>query len=91
MVYEFKNNIGLIFNQTKSYQIGQTITSSLIKLALKNNIPSSFKIKYLGNISQNLQIATTNRLRKLFYEEFPYEDFSYELEKISQKILDRLI
>jgi len=91
MVYEFHHKISLIFNQTKTYQIGQTITNSLIKLASKNNIPNSFQINYLGNISQNLQIATTSRLRKLFYEEFPYEIFSYELEKISQKILDGLV
>jgi len=87
MVSEFKKEISLIFNQTKNFQIGQTITNSLIKLALKNNICDNFIIKYLGNISQNLQVSTTGRLRKIYTKEFPNDLITFEFEKIAQEIV----
>ena len=87
MISEFKKKVNLIFNQTKNYKIGQTITNSLIKLAQKNNIPSDFKINYLGNISQNLQVTTTGRLRKIYTKEFPADLVTFEYEHVLGEFL----
>jgi len=87
MVSEFKNKINLIFNQTKNFSIGQTITNSIIKLAQKNNINKKFIINYFGNISQNMQVATTGRLRKIYTKEFPNDLVTYEFEKVLQELL----
>ena len=77
-----KKRLFLVFNQTKSYQIGETITQSLINLANKNRLNRNFMVKYIGNIVADLNIATTNRLRKLYAKELSYTKPAQNLQDI---------
>lgn len=82
-----KNKLMLCFNHTKSYQIGQTICDSLIKLAKKNSLKADFMVKYLGNLSSSTNIPITSRLRKIFVKEFIADEASVQMEEICKNIL----
>lgn len=82
-----KNKLMLCFNHTKNYQIGETIATSLLKLAKKNRLNQDFMVEYIGNVSTSANISTTGRLRKLFTKEF----FSDESTKQLQVIIDYLL
>lgn len=77
-----KKRLFLVFNQTKNFSIGETITNSLINLAQKNSLNKNFMVKYIGNIVADLNIATTNRLRKLYAKELPYSKAGTDINKI---------
>lgn len=85
-----KKSLMLCFNHTNSYEIGSKISQSLLALAKKNSLNSEFMVKYLGNLSSSTNLATTSRLRKLFVKEFSNENFSLELEKISNKVIENI-
>jgi flagellar biosynthesis protein FlhG len=87
MVGFSKKRLFLVFNQTKSYQIGQTITQSLLNLANKNMLNKNFMVKYIGNIVADLNIATTNRLRKLYVKELSYIKPAQNLQDIIIKLI----
>ncbi len=82
-----KDKLMLCFNHTKSYQIGQSISNSLINLAKNNRLNENFMLKYIGNVSTSANISTTGRLRKLFVKEF----YSDEITKQLQLIIDYLL
>jgi len=82
MVSNTKQRLILAFNQTANYKIGQTITNSLIDLASKNRLNSNFMVEYVGNIVSDVNIQTTNRLRKLFAKEFVGSEATICLNKI---------
>ena len=77
-----KKRIFMVFNHTKTYRIGETITQSLINLASKNKLNKNFMVKYIGNITSDLNIQTTGRLRKLFVKEFIGSKSALDLDKI---------
>ncbi len=86
LAYE-KDKLMLCFNHTKNYQIGKSISNSLINLAKNNRLNENFMLKYIGNVSTSTNISTTGRLRKLFVEEF----YSDEITKQLQLIIDYLL
>ena len=85
-----KKRIFMVFNHTKSYNIGQTITQSLINLASKNKLNKNFMVKYIGNVIVDLNIATTGRLRKLYTKELSYSNSAISMKSISQKLIDEI-
>ncbi|MCP4969064.1 MAG: MinD/ParA family protein [Arcobacter sp.] len=82
-----KEKLLLCFNHTKNYQIGDTITNSLVNLAKNNRLNKNFMVKYLGNVSTSANISTTSRLRKLFAHEFASDDITLELQKLIDSLL----
>ncbi len=82
MISNHKKRLFLAFNQTANYKIGESITQSLKELALKNRLNKNFMVKYIGNITNDLNIQTTGRLRKLFVKEFISGKSTLELDKI---------
>jgi len=85
-----KKRLFLVFNQTKTFKIGQVITNSLINLASKNRLNKNFMVKYLGNIDADLNIATTGRLRKLYAKELTYSNCAIALEQISKNLRNEI-
>ena len=77
----------LCFNHTKSYQIGETISNSLITLGKKNSLKADFMVKYLGNISSCTNVATTSRLRKIFANEFANDEVTLQMELVLRSLL----
>ncbi len=86
-----KRKLYLLFNQTANYKIGETISKSLKDLALKNNLNRNFMIKYIGNVSVDLNIATTGRLRKLFVKEFEDSSSSLDLNRIVNSLVKEIL
>jgi len=85
-----KKRLFLVFNQTKTFKIGHTITNSLINLAQKNRLNNNFMVKYVGNIGADSNIATTGRLRKLYVKELTYSQCAMSLEEISKNIREEI-
>jgi flagellar biosynthesis protein FlhG len=85
-----KTRLFLVFNQTKKYEIGKTITNSLIQLATKNSLNKNFMVKYLGNIVSDLNVATTSRLRKLYAKELLYSTAGQNIKKIVDELKGEL-
>lgn len=86
-----KKKLFLLFNQTSNFKIGETISKSLKDLALKNNLNRYFMIKYIGNVSVDLNIATTGRLRKLFVKEFEDSSSSLDLNRIVNSLVKEIL
>ncbi|RXJ83064.1 P-loop NTPase [Arcobacter cloacae] len=82
-----KSKLMLSFNHTKSYQIGETISNSLVNLGKKNRLKEDFMVEYIGNISTSETISTTGRLRKLFVNEFSTDEITRQLQNIVDRIL----
>jgi flagellar biosynthesis protein FlhG len=87
MLSEEKNKLMLCFNHTKKFQIGDTITNSLVNLAKKNRLNQNFMVKYIGNVSTSANISTTSRLRKLFAHEFANDEITLQLQKVIDILL----
>jgi flagellar biosynthesis protein FlhG len=90
MVSKKKENLYLTFNFTKKYETGETISNSLINLAIKNGLNRKFMVKYIGNVCESKSISTTSRLRKLFTEEFEKELATIQLQNIVDNLLSKL-
>lgn len=90
MLSKDKKELMLCFNHTKNYQIGQTISNSLVNLAKKNRLNTNFMVKYIGNVSTSANISTTGRLRKLFTNEFIYDDSTKQLQEIIDTLLNNI-
>ncbi|MEA3315436.1 MAG: hypothetical protein U9Q30_06255, partial [Campylobacterota bacterium] len=75
---------------TLKYDTGETITKSIINLAIKNKLSSNFMIKYLGNIEDSKNISVTGRLRKIFVTEFEYETTTKQLKLVVKNIINEL-
>lgn len=86
-----KKSLLLCFNHTKNYQIGETISKSLVNLAKKNLLNPNFMVKYIGNVSTSSNISTTSRLRKLFVHEFQNDQITKELQKVIDTLLNDLV
>lgn len=69
MISQTKKRLFIIFNQTHNYKIGETINNSLVSLANKNRLNKNFMVKYVGNVTFDSSIVTTNRLKKLYVKE----------------------
>ncbi|XPV69276.1 MAG: AAA family ATPase [Halarcobacter sp.] len=82
-----KERLLICFNHTKNYQIGETISNSLVNLAKKNRLNPNFMVKYIGNVSTSSNISTTSRLRKLFAHEFEDDDITRQLHKVIDSLL----
>lgn len=82
-----KDRLMLCFNHTKNYQIGETISNSLINLGKKNRLKEEFMVEYVGNISSSMNIPTTARLRKLFAKEFSFDEITIQLQQILNRVL----
>jgi len=91
MLSNTKKELFLLFNQTPNYKIGETITKSLKDLAIKNKLNKHFMVKYIGNLSVDLNIATTGRLRKLFVKEFEESVSSFDLNNIVNNIVKEIL
>jgi len=87
MLSKIQNKVLLCFNHTKKYIIGKTITESLKQLAQKNKLNKEFMVIYKGSISSTQNIQTTGRLRKLFVEEFEYEEATLNMEDVVDRLL----
>jgi flagellar biosynthesis protein FlhG len=85
-----KKRLFMVFNHTKTYKIGETITQSLINLASKNKLNKNFMVKYLGNIIVDLNIATTGRLRKLYTKELAYSDSTISIQTICKNLIKEI-
>jgi flagellar biosynthesis protein FlhG len=85
-----KKRIFMVFNHTKTFKIGQTITQSLINLASKNKLNKNFMVKYIGNVMVDLNIATTGRLRKLYSKELSYSNCAEALQLISNNLIKEI-
>ncbi len=90
MLSKTKKRLFLLFNQTPNFKIGETITKSLKDLAIKNKLNKHFMVKYIGNISVDLNIATTGRLRKLFVKEFDSSVASLDLNNIVNNLVKEI-
>jgi flagellar biosynthesis protein FlhG len=86
-----KKKLFLLFNQTSSYKVGETITKSLKDLAIKNKLNKHFMVEYIGNVSVDLNIATTGRLRKLFVKEFEGNVSSLDLNHIVNSLVKEIL
>lgn len=91
MLSNTKKELFLLFNQTSNYKTGETITKSLKDLAIKNKLNKHFMVKYIGNLSVDLNIATTGRLRKLFVKEFEESVSSFDLNNIVNNIVKEIL
>ncbi len=91
MLSSQKEKLLLCFNHTKNYQIGETISGSLIKLAQKNRLNKDFMVEYIGNVSTSSNIATTARLRKLFAKEFDDDEITKQMKVITNYILRHIM
>ncbi len=85
-----KERLMLCFNYTSKYEIGETITKSITKLALKNKLNRKFMVQYMGNISEMKSIAITGRLRKLFTKELRQEIASQELRMVVDNLVKQI-
>ena len=85
-----KEKLLLCFNHTQKYETGNTITKSIINLAIKNKLNRKFMVKYMGNIGGDKCITTTGRLRKLFVSEFDYETAAKELDFVVSNLVSEL-
>ena len=85
-----KNRLMLSFNHTRNYQIGETISNSLINLGKKNRLNNDFMVEYIGNVSTSANISTTGRLRKLFANEFSSDETTKQLQVIIDKLLKNI-
>ena len=74
----------------RSYQIGETISNSLVNLGKKNRLKEDFMVKYLGNVPSSANISTTGRLRKLFANEFSSDETTKQLQMIIDKLLQNI-
>lgn len=90
MLSNYKNKLFLCFNHTKNYQIGKTITKSLVDLARKNRLNQDFMVEYIGNISTSVNVPTTARLRKLFVHEFDEDKTTKELQMILECLIKNI-
>jgi len=90
MLSKNKKRLFLAFNQTKNFNLGLTITKSLITLANKNCLNENFMVKYLGNVIADLNIATTSRLRKLYTKELSYSQAAKDMEKLMLNFKDEI-
>jgi len=86
-----KKRMFLVFNKTKSYQIGETISDSLKKLAIKNKLPKNFMVKYLGNVVKDENVVTCTKKRRVFTQSDPLSLASVCFEKISDKLINEVI
>ena len=85
-----KDQLMLCFNHTRNYQIGETISNSLVNLGKKNRLKEDFMVKYLGNVPSSANISTTGRLRKLFANEFSSDETTKQLQLIIDKLLQNI-
>lgn len=85
-----KNGLMLCFNHTKSDNIGVAVSTSLINLAKKNRLKDDFMIKYVGSVPNSDKIPFVARTRKIFVEEFPYDEVSLQLRKIVENFLKNM-
>ncbi len=85
-----KDKLMLCFNHTKNYQIGQSISNSLINLAKNNRLNENFMLKYIGNVSTSSNISTTGRLRKLFVKEFCSDEVTKQLQLVIDYLLENI-
>ena len=83
-----KKKLMLCFNHTRNYQIGESISTSLVNLAKKNRLNPNFMVKYIGNVSTSANISTTSRLRKLFAHEFANDDITKQLQRVIDTLLN---
>ncbi|RXK05296.1 AAA family ATPase [Halarcobacter bivalviorum] len=90
MLSKDKEKLLICFNHTKNYNIGETISKSLVNLAKKNRLNSNFMVKYIGNVSTSANISTTSRLRKLFVQEFTHDEITLQLQKIIDILLKEI-
>lgn len=90
MLAKDKEKLLICFNHTKNYNIGETISKSLVNLAKKNRLNSNFMVKYIGNVSTSSNISTTSRLRKLFVQEFTHDEITLQLQKIIDILLKEI-
>ncbi|RXJ76511.1 ATP-binding protein [Arcobacter sp. F155] len=90
MLSKDKEKLLICFNHTKNYNIGETISKSLVNLAKKNRLNSKFMVKYIGNVSTSANISTTSRLRKLFVQEFTNDEITLQLQKIIDILLKEI-
>ncbi len=85
-----KDKLMLCFNHTKNYQIGESISNSLMNLAKNNRLNKNFMLKYIGNVSTSTNISTTGRLRKLFVKEFSSDEITKQLQLIIDYLLKNI-
>ena len=85
-----KNKLMLSFNHTRNYQIGETISNSLINLGKRNRLNNDFMVEYIGNVSTSANISTTGRLRKLFANEFSSDETTKQLQVIIDQLLKNI-
>jgi flagellar biosynthesis protein FlhG len=81
------NKLFLCFNHTSSFDVGQTICDSLVKLGHKNRLNQNFMVKYIGNVQTCSNISTTGRLRKLYVKEFKKNNSTIQLKKVVDELL----
>ncbi len=90
MLSQKKQKLMLCFNFTPKYEIGETITKSLVNLAQKNKLNSNFMVQYIGNVSEVKGIAITGRLRKLFVRELKTEVSTHDLKIVVERLLENI-
>ena len=90
MLSKIHKKVLVCFNHTNKYIVGQTITKSLKQLSQKNKLNKEFMVIYIGSISSTQNIQTTGRLRKLFVEEFAYEEATLNMENVVDELLREL-
>ncbi len=87
MVSIKKDKLLICFNYTLKYETGAAIINSIIKLAQKNKLNRKFMVQYIGNVSESKTISTTNRLRKLFADQFKQDSVTIELELVVDNLI----
>ncbi|RBQ25961.1 AAA family ATPase [Arcobacter sp. CECT 9188] len=85
-----KNSLMLSFNHTKSDSIGIAISNSLINLGKKNRLKEDFMIKYIGSVPSSEKISSIARTRKIFVNEFPFEEVTIKLNNIVDNLLKNI-
>jgi len=90
MISGNKEKLMLCFNYTPKYEVGATITKSLINLGQKNKLNSKFMVQYIGNVNEVKGIAITGRLRKLFTKELKSEVSTFDLRLVVENLLENI-
>ncbi|WP_418186136.1 P-loop NTPase [Aliarcobacter vitoriensis] len=85
-----KNGLMLCFNHTKSDNIGIAISNSLINLGKKNRLKDDFMIKYIGSVPSSEKISSIARTRKIFVNEFPFDEVAVRLNNVVDNLLKNI-
>ena len=85
----FKDEVFMVLNMVKNANEARMIFDKIDKVA-KNNMPESFKLSLLGNISNDKNIAKSIRSRTIYVHEHPNSLSTMDFKEIIKKLIYKL-